>query len=70
MVALVGRERDARRQLVDSRKEEEEGIAQLRVALTKVSCEAEGTEANELRVMVERAEAYRREAGGQGREDR
>ena len=61
VVALIGRERDARRQLDDSRKEEQEGIAQLRVALTKVGCDAEEIEANELRVMVERAEAYRRE---------
>ena len=61
VVALIGRERDARRQLEDSRKEEQEGIAQLRAALTKVGCDAEEIEANELRVMVERAEAYRRE---------
>ena len=61
VVALVGRERDAGRQLVDSRKEEQEGIAQLRVALTKVGCDAEEIEGSELRVMVERAEAYRRE---------
>ena len=61
VVALIGRERDARRQLDDSRKEEQEGIAQLRAALTKVGCDAEEIEADELRVMVERAEAYRRE---------
>ena len=61
VVALIGRERDARRQLEDIRKEEQEGIAQLRAALTKVGCDAEAIEANELRVMVERAEAYRRE---------
>ena len=61
IVALIERERDARRQLVDSRKEEQEGIAQLRAALTKVGCEAAEIEANELRVLVERAEAYRRE---------
>ena len=61
VVALIRRERDARRQLVDSRKEEQEGIAQLREALTKIGGGAEKIEANELRVMVERAEAYRRE---------
>ena len=61
IVALIGRERDARRQLVDSRKEAQEGIAQLRAALTKVGCDAAEIEARELRVLVERAEAYRRE---------
>ena len=61
VVALIRRERDARRQLVDSRKEEQEGLAQLREALTKTGGGAEKIEANELRVMVERAEAYRRE---------
>ena len=61
VVALIGRERDARRQLDDSREEEQEGIAQLRAALTRVGCDAEEIEENELRVMVERAEAYQRE---------
>ena len=60
-MALIGRGRDARRQLEDSRKKEQEGIAQLRVALTKVGWDAEDIEANKLRVMVERADAYRRE---------
>ena len=61
VVALIGRGRDARRQLEDSRKEEQEGIVQLRAALTKVGWDAEDIEANKLRVMVERADAYRRE---------
>ena len=61
IVALIGRERDVRRQLADSRKEEQEGTAQLRAALTTVGCDGAEIEANELRVLVERAEAYRRE---------
>ena len=61
VVDLIERERDARRRLEDGRKEEQEGIAQLRAALTKVGCDTEEIEANELRVMFERAEAYRRE---------
>ena len=61
VVALIGRERDVQRQLGDSRREEQEAIAQVHAALTKAGWDAEEIEANELRVMVERADAYRRE---------
>ena len=64
VITLTGRKRDLRRQLGDSRREEHEGIDQIRVALTKVGWDAEEIEANGLRVMVERADAYRREEEG------
>ena len=61
VVTLIGRERDVQRQLGDSRREEQEAIAQVHAALTKVGWDAEEIEVNELRVTVERADAYRRE---------
>ena len=61
VVTLIGRERDVQRQLGDSRREEQEAIAQVHSALKKVGWDAEKIEVNELRVMVERADAYRRE---------
>ena len=61
VVTMVGRERDVQRQLGDSRREEQEAIAQVHAALTKVGWDAEEIEENTLRVMVERADAYRRE---------
>ena len=61
VVTLIGRERDVQRQLGDSRREEQEAIAQVHAALTKVGWDAEEIEANELRVMVERADGYRRD---------
>ena len=61
VVTLIGRERDVQRQLGDSRREEEEAITQVHTTLTKVGWDAEEIEANRLRVMVERADAYRRE---------
>ena len=64
VVTLTGRKRDVRRQLGDSRREEHEGIDQVRAALTRVGWDAEEIEANGLRVMVERADAYRREEEG------
>ena len=60
VVTLIGRERDAQRQLCDSRREEQEAMAQLRATLTKVGRDAEAIEANELRVMLEQAAEYRR----------
>ena len=61
VVAQMGRERGVQRQLQDSRREEQEAIALVREALTKVGWEADEMEAIELRVIVERADAYRRE---------
>ena len=61
VVTLIGRERDVQRQLGDSKREEQEAIAQVHSALKKVGWDAEKIEVNELRVMVERADAYRRE---------
>ena len=60
-VTLIGREREVLRQLDDSRREEREAIAQVHAALTKLGWDAEEIEANTLRVMVDRAGAYRRE---------
>ena len=61
IVTLIGREREVLRQLDDNRREERDAIAQVHAALTKLGWDAEEIEANTLRVMVERADAYRRE---------
>lgn len=61
IVTLIGREREAQRQLDDSRREEQEAIDQVRAALTKLGWDAEEIKADTLRVIVERADAYRRE---------
>ena len=61
IVTLIGRERDAQRQLGDGRREEQEAIAQVHTALAKAGWDGEEIEADSLRVIVERADAYRRE---------
>lgn len=61
VVTLIGRERDARRLLDESRREEQEAIAQVHAILTKVGCDARDLGEKKLRVLVERADAYRRE---------
>ena len=61
VVTLIARERDLQRQLGDSRQEDQEAIAQIHATLTKVGWDAEEIEVNTLRVMVERADAYRME---------
>lgn len=61
VVTLNRRERDVQSQLGYSKREEREAIAQVRRALTMVGWDVEETKATELRVMVERADAYRRE---------
>ena len=61
IVTLIGHEREVQRQLGSSRLEERETIAQVRGALRKVGWDAEESEGIELRVMVERADAFRRE---------
>ena len=61
VVTLIGRKRDVQCQLGDSRREEQEAIAQVHATLNRVGWDAVETEANELRVMVERADTYRRE---------
>ena len=61
VVTLIERERDIQRQLGDSKREEQEAIAQVHATLTKVGWDAEEIKVNALRVMVERADAYRME---------
>lgn len=61
IVTLIGREREVQRHLDDSKREEQEAIAQVHAVLTKLGWDAEEIETNTLRVMVERADAYRRE---------
>ena len=61
VVTLIERRLDVRRQVRDSKREEQEAIAQVCEALTKVGRDAEEIDASELRVLVERADAYRRE---------
>ena len=68
VVTLIGRKRDVQCQLGDSRREEQEAIAQVHATLNRVGWDAVETEANELRVMVERADTYRREQEDEGRE--
>lgn len=61
VLALSDRERDIERQLSDSRREEQEAIAQVHAVLTEVGWKSDEIETTNLRVMVERADAYRRE---------
>jgi uncharacterized protein YhaN len=61
IVMLIGHQREAQRQLDDSKREEQEAIAQVHAALTKLGWDAEEIKADTLRVMVERADTYRRE---------
>ncbi len=61
IVTLIGREREAQRQLEASRREEQEASAQVHAALTNLGWDAGETEADTLRVKVERADMYRRE---------
>ena len=61
IVTLIGREREMQRHLDDSKREEQEAITQVHAALTKLGWDTEEIEANTLRVIVERADAYRRE---------
>lgn len=61
IMALINRERELKRRLGDSRREEQEAIAQVHAALTEVGWKSEEIETTNLRVMVERADAYRRE---------
>ena len=61
VVTLIGRERNARRQLDDGRQEEQEAVAQVHATLTKVGCDPQEIGEKMLRVLVERADAYRRE---------
>ena len=61
IVTLIGSERDAQRHLADSRREEQDAIARVLTALAKAGWDAGQVEADSLRVIVERADAYRRE---------
>ena len=61
VVTLIERKGDIQRQLGDSKREEQEAIAQIHATLIKVGWDAEEIEVNALRVMVERADAYRME---------
>jgi len=61
IVTLIGRQREAQRQLTDSRSEEKEAIALVQAELTKLGWDAEEIKADALRVMVEKAERFRRD---------
>ena len=65
VVTLIRDERDAQRQLVDGRREEQEAIAQVRAALAKAGWDAEELKADSLPVIIERADAYRRKQEAQ-----
>lgn len=60
IVTLVAREREAQRQLDDNRQQEQEAIAQVCAAMTKLGGDVEEIGVDTLRVIVERADAYRR----------
>ena len=61
IVTLIGRRRDAQRQLDDSRREEQEAMAQVQAELMKLGWDADEIRADTLRVMVERADGFRRD---------
>ena len=61
IVTSIGRKREVQRQLDDSRREEQEAIAQVHATLTRLGWDAEEFRADTLRVMVERVDGYRRE---------
>ena len=61
IVTLIGSERDAQRRLADSRREEQEAIARVHTALTEAGGDTGEIESDSLRVIVERADAYRKE---------
>ena len=61
VVTLIERKGDIQRQLGDSKREEQEAIAQIHATLIEVGWDAEEIEVKALRVMVERADAYRME---------
>ncbi len=66
VVTLIGHERDIQRQLENNRGEEQEAIAQIRAALKKLGWDVEEMGATELRVTMERADAFRREQETKG----
>ena len=61
IVALIERQRAAERQLEDGRKEEQTVIAQVQTELSKLGWEAEAVKADSLRVLIERADGFRRQ---------
>lgn len=58
---LSGRQRDAQRQVDDERQEEKEAIGQVQAALVKLGWDADEVKADTLKVLLERAEGFRRE---------
>jgi uncharacterized protein YhaN len=61
IVALVERLRETQYQLDDSSREQQEALDQIHAAMVKVGQGAEDTKSGPLRVVIERAESYRRE---------
>ena len=61
IVTLIQRQREAQRQLADCRTEEKEAIALVQAELIKLGWDAEEIKADALRVMVEKADGFRRD---------
>ena len=61
IVALIRRRREAQRRLTDYKSEETKAIALVQAELASLGWDTEETRADTLRVMVERAEGFRRE---------
>ena len=61
IVTLIRRQREAQRQFTDCRSEEKDAIMLVQAALTKLGWHAEDVRADALRVIVERAEGFRRD---------
>lgn len=61
IVGLIARRRAAQRQLDDCQEEEREGIAQVQAVLKKLGRDGEAVKTDTLRVLVERADGFRRE---------
>jgi len=61
IVTLIARQRAAQRQLDAGQEEEREGIAQVQAALIKLGWNGEAIKTDTLRVLIERADRFRRE---------
>ena len=61
VMTLIDRKRDLQLSVQESRREEQNAIAQIRTVLMAVGWDAKEFEADDLRVLVERADAYRGE---------
>jgi len=64
IATLMGRRRMAERQLEEARKEQQEAIKLVQASLATLGTDADAIKADNLRLLIERAEAYRRDQEG------